>query len=596
MENTEIAAVLSQVGTLLEIQGANPFRIRAYENASRTVAEHPVPLRGLVADGADLKELPGIGKDMAGYIKELVETGRLHVLEELTREIPATLLELMRLPGVGPKKARKLWKELGVETLEQLEAAARAGRVEELEGFGQKTQTRILEAIASRRQQAVRFRLSEAEQIIAPLVAHLRSYAGARHVEVAGSYRRRQETVGDIDILVIADEPDPVIAHFTAYPRVRSVEAAGGTRATVILEAGLQVDLRVLPEESYGAALLYFTGSKAHNVKLRKRSLALGLSISEYGAARVESGEAEAPGERRTGPLVAGATEDEMYAAVGLPLIPPELPEDRGEIEAAEAGALPRLITLPDIRGDLQMHSTWSDGTLTVAQMLDACAERGYEYCAMTDHSKTLAMVRGLDAQRLAEQWQEMDEVTAGRTDIRLLRSMEIDILRDGSLDLEDELLERLDLVVVSIHTLLDLREAEETRRIVTALEHPGVHVLAHPTGRLINRRSPMAFDLEEVLQCAAEHGVAVELNAQPDRLDLRDTQVARARELGVTVVISTDAHHARELDFMRFGVEQARRAWLEPRHVLNTLPLEQLLAALKPGASPPARKKGKTR
>jgi DNA polymerase (family 10) len=583
VENTEIAAVLSQVGTLLEIQGANPFRIRAYENASRTVAEHPVPLRALVAEGADLKDLPGIGKDMAGYIKELVETGRLHVLDELTREIPATLLDLMRLPGVGPKKARKLWKELGVETLEQLEAAARVGRVEDLEGFGQKTQAKILEAIANRRQQGVRFRLSEADQIIAPLVAHLRSYAGARHVEVAGSYRRRLETVGDIDILVIADEPDPVIAHFTAYPRVRSVEAAGGTRATVILESGLQVDLRVLPEESYGAALLYFTGSKAHNVKLRKRSLALGLSISEYGAVRVEEGGAEEPGERRTGPLVAGATEAEMYAAVGLPLIPPELREDRGEIEAAAAGSLPRhLITVADIRGDLQMHSTWSDGKLSIAQMLDACAARGYEYCAMTDHSKTLAMVRGLDAQRLAEQWREMDEVTAGRTGIRLLRSMEIDILRDGSLDLEDEVLERLDLVVVSIHTLLDLPEARQTRRIVAALRHPHVHVLGHPTGRLINRRNPMAFDLEEVLQCAAEYGVAVELNAQPDRLDLRDTQIARARELGVKVVISTDAHHARELEFMRYGVEQARRAWLEPEHVLNTLPLERFLEAIK--------------
>jgi DNA polymerase (family 10) len=279
-----------------------------------------------------------------------------------------------------------------------------------------------------------------------------------------------------------------------------------------------------------------------------------------------------------------------MYAAVGLPLIPPELREDRGEIEAAEAGALPHLITVADIRGDLQMHSTWSDGKLSIAQMLDACAQRGYEYCAMTDHSKTLAMVRGLDAQRLAEQWREMDEVTAGRSDIRLLRSMEVDILRDGSLDLEDELLDRLDLVVVSIHTLLDLPEAQQTRRIVTALSHPGVHVLAHPTGRLINRRSPMAFDLEEVLQCAAEHGVAVELNAQPDRLDLRDTQVARARELGVKVVISTDAHHARELEFMRYGVEQARRAWLEPEHVLNTLPLEEFLAALQPGA-PPARR-----
>jgi DNA polymerase (family 10) len=354
-----------------------------------------------------------------------------------------------------------------------------------------------------------------------------------------------------------------------------------------MLESGLQVDLRVLPAESYGGALQYFTGSKAHNVKLRKRALGLGLSLSEYGAVRLPDGQRE-PAERVRGPLVAGATEEEMYAAVGLPLIPPELREDRGEIEAAEAGTLPRnLITIDHIRGDLQMHSTWSDGRESIRTMLDACAARGYEYVAMTDHSKALAMVQGLDAARLREQWAEMDEVTAGRTDIRLLRSMEIDILRDGSLDLEDELIARLDLVVVSVHSLLDLPSAQQTRRIITALEHPGVHILAHPTGRRLNRRGGMTFEMEEVLQCARERGVAVELNAQPERLDLRDTQVARARELGVKIVISTDAHQPRELDYMRYGVEQARRAWLEPHHVLNTLPLDQFLAAIKePGGA----------
>lgn len=582
MENTEIAHVLSQVGTLLEIQGANPFRVRAYENAARTVAEHPVPLRAMLAEGAALTDLPGIGKDMAGYIKELIETGRLGVLDQLTREIPVTLLDLVRLPGVGPKRARKLWQELKVETLEQLESAARAERVEALEGFGKKTQARILESIAGRKKEAVRFRLADADQIVVPLVEYLRRHAAVRHVEVAGSFRRRLETVGDIDIVVIADDPDAVMKHFTGYPRVRSVEAAGGTRATVILESSLQVDLRILPKESYGAALLYFTGSKAHNVKLRKRALELGLSISEYGAVKVEDADAEGAPDRRRSPLVAGATEADMYAAVGLPWIPPELREDRGEIEAAEAGTLPKeLVAVDDIRGDLQMHSTWSDGKQSIAEMLDACAERGYEYCAMTDHSKNLAMVRGLDAARLGEQWREMDEITAARTDITLLRSMEIDILRDGSLDLEDELLDRLDLVVVSVHSLLDLPADQQTRRIVTALRHPNVHILAHPTGRLINRRNPMAFDLEEVLQCAAEHGVAVELNAQPERLDLRDTHLARARELGVKVVISTDAHQTRELDFMRYGVEQARRAWLAPEHILNTLPLKRFRAAL---------------
>jgi DNA polymerase (family 10) len=582
MENAEIALALSHLGTLLEIQGANPFRVRAYENAARTVAEHPVPLHAMIAEGASLQDLPGIGKDMAGYITELVTTGRLTQLDQLTREVPATLIDLVRLPGVGPKRARKLWQELRVENLEQLEQAARAGRVETLAGFGRKTQARILEAITARHTEKPRFRLVEADQFVVPLVAYLRRHPAVARVDVAGSYRRRQETVGDIDLLVISDDPASVVGHFTQFPRTRSVEAAGGTRATIVLEAGLQVDLRILPERSFGAALLYFTGSKAHNVKLRKRAVGLGLSISEYGVSRVPEGEVE-PEAPAAGPFVAGATEEDVYASVGLPWIPPELREDRGEIEAAERDALPRrLIALEDIRGDLQMHSTWSDGKLPIAQMLDACAARGYQYCAMTDHSKALAMVRGLDAARLVEQWDEMARVTAGRTDITLLRSMEVDILRDGSLDLEDELLERLDVVVVSVHSLMDLPADQQTRRIVRALEHPHVTILAHPTGRIINRRNPMAFDLEAVLQCAAQHGVAVELNAQPDRLDLRDTQIARARELGVKVVISTDAHHERELDFMRYGVEQARRAWLEPGHVLNTLSLAEFLSAIK--------------
>jgi DNA polymerase (family 10) len=352
---------------------------------------------------------------------------------------------------------------------------------------------------------------------------------------------------------------------------------SGETRGTVVLDSGLQVDLRILPAESYGAALQYFTGSKAHNVKLRKRAVARGLSISEYGVfeARDDAGEGE-PAGRRLG----GATEEEVYAAVGLPWIPPELREDRGEIEAAEAG-LPKLLGLADIRGDLQMHSTWSDGKHSIRQMVEACAKRGYQYCALTDHSKTLAMTGGLDAQALREQWREMDEVMAGRSDIRLLRSLEIDILRDGALDLEDEMIAGLDLVLVSIHTLLDLPAAQQTRRILKAIQHPAVHILAHPTGRLINRREPYAFDLNEVLHCAKQHDVTVELNAHPQRLDLRDTQVMLARELGVRIAINTDAHQVRDLDLMRYGVEQARRAWLEPKHVLNAQPLAKLLKQL---------------
>lgn len=579
MENGEIARLLADVGVLLEIKGANPFRVRAYENAARTVDEQPVPLRDVLAGGGDLTTLPGIGKDMAGHIREAIETGRLTVLEELKREVPYTLVGLVRLPGVGPKRARKLWEALGVATLEELEVAAAAGRIEELEGFGKKTQARILEGIATLKRRGDRFGIADADQLVAPLVAYLRRHSGVARIEVAGSYRRRLETVGDIDILVIAAAPGPVMQHFTTYGRVRKTEMAGDTRGTVVLDSGLQVDLRILPAESYGAALQYFTGSKAHNVKLRKRAVAHGLSISEYGV--FESREAAVEGDPPSaGRRVGGATEEEVYAAVGLPWIPPELREDRGEIEAAER-ELPKLLSPDDMRGDLQMHTTWSDGKHSIRQMVDACAKRGYQYCAITDHSKTLAMTGGLDAQALSEQWREMDEVMARRSDIRLLRSLEIDILRDGSLDLEDEMIAKLDIVLVAIHTLLDLPPAQQTRRILKAIEHPAVHILAHPTGRLINRREPYAFDLNEVLHSAKQHDVAVELNAHPQRLDLRDTQVMLARELGVRIVIDTDAHQVRELELMRYGVEQARRAWLEPKHVLNAQTLAKLVKQL---------------
>jgi DNA polymerase (family 10) len=565
MENAEIAAVLEDVGMLLQIKGANPFRIRAYENAARAVEDHAVPLRTMVADGADLTELPGIGKDMARYITELVTSGRLSILDELTAEIPRSLLELVRLPGVGPKRARKLWESLGITTLDALEAAARDGHVAELEGFGAKTQQRILDGIAKLKERGNRLRLVEADERIAPLLDHLRGKATIGRVEVAGSLRRRVETIGDIDLLATAADPSAAMAHFTAFGGVAEVTMSGETRGSVVLSSGLQVDLRIVPEASWGAALQYFTGSKAHNVKLRTRAVGMGLSISEYGVAGSEGGR------------VAGETEESVYAAVGLPWIPPELREDRGEIERAAAGTLPSLITLTDLRGDLQMHSTWSDGRESVAAMVDACAAKGYTYLAITDHSKNLAMTGGLDAARLREQWVEMDAVMAERPGIRLLRSMEIDILRDGSLDLEDELIERLDVVLVSVHTLLDLPAVAQTTRILTALQHPRVHILAHPTGRLINRRDPVAFDLDEVMHCAKERGVALELNAHPHRLDLRDTHLIRARELGISIVISTDAHTTRDLDYMRYGVEQARRAGLEAGDVLNTRPLPEL-------------------
>ena len=588
MENVEIAAVLREVADLLEIQEANPFRVRAYRNAVRTIEAYAVPLRKLVEDEADLTELPAIGKGMAQNIEELVTTGGLSVLNQLAEEIPASLIELMRLPGLGPKMARKLWNELGIETMEALEEAATEGRIEDLAGFGQKTQARILEGIAQYRTNVSRFRLVEADELLPPLLAYLEETPGLRRLEVAGSYRRRLETIGYIDLLVLAEDAEAISERLMSFPSVTHVLGAGATKTSVTLRSGLQVDLRVVPPESWGAALVYFTGSKEHGIKLRQRALDRDLRISEYGVFRIPetegSEEVEERGRASEGERVAGTTEEEVYAAVGLPWIAPEIREDRGEIRAAEAGELPRLLELEDIRGDLQMHSTWSDGRNSLEEMLEACAGRGYEYFAITDHSKALAMIEGLDAAKLRKQWGEIDEIAARHPEIRILRSMEVDILRDGTLDLEDEMLAQLDLVVVSIHSYFGLPQAEQTERVLRAIRHPEVNILAHPTGRLINRRAPIDLDVDEVLRACVEGGVAVELNAQPSRLDLKDTQVMRARELGLKVAISTDAHRTAELDLIHYGVEQARRAWLTPDDVLNALPLDGLLEAVGRG------------
>jgi len=610
IENYEIAGILEELADLLEIEGANRFRVRAYRDAARTVREHAVPMRQLVADGADLTELPTIGEDMSGYITELVETGELGRLEEVAEDVPRSLAEITRLPGVGPKRTKQLWEGLGVTTVDELEEAARDGEVAELDGFGAKTQEKILQGVEQYRRHTERILLSEADTLVSPLLEHMEDAPGIRELEVAGSFRRRKETVGDIDVLAVAEEGEPVMEHFTSYRKVDEVVQAGDTRGTVLLDSGLQVDLRIVEQESYGAALVYFTGSKEHNVALRKRALSRDLTVSEYGVFELveaeadpgdggndgsasdgggESGDAEGePGETTTGRTrgekVAGETEEEVYAAVGLPWIPPELREDRGEIDAAAEDALPELVELDDIRGDLQMHTTWSDGKHSVEEMLEACAAQGYEYFAITDHSQALAMTGGLDEEKLRRQWEEMEEVAGRHDEIRLLRSLEVDILADGSLDLSDQMLEELDLVVVSVHSKFGLDADAQTERILTALRHPQVDVLAHPTGRLINRRDPYDLDLDAVLENAVEEGVALELNAHPDRLDLRDTHLMRAVELGARIVISTDSHRTSHLELMRYGVEQARRAWLTPGNVLNTLPVDDFLDALRSG------------
>jgi DNA polymerase (family 10) len=577
LDNPEIARTLEEVADVLEIQNANPFRIRAYRNAVRTVETVTVPLRRWVEENRQLTDLPGIGKEMANHIKEMVETGTLGFRDELLAEVPRSLIELMRLPGLGPKKARRVWDELQIGSVDELEAAAKEGRIAALPGFGARSQEKILAGIADYRQQGSRFLLNEAERSVEPLLAYLRETPEIERLEVAGSYRRRKETIGDIDLLAIASQPVPVMERFRGYAQVDKILMAGETRSTVVLGSGLQVDLRVVPADCYGAALVYFTGSKEHNVKLRRRAVERGLRISEYGVFRVHVEGSETEGE-----CIGGGEEAEVYAAVGLAWIPPELREDHGEIELAATGRLPDLIRVEDLRGDLHMHSTWSDGRNSIAEMAAACAARGYEYMVISDHSKSLAMTGGLDAYRLREQWKEIDEVRARHPEIRILRSMEVDILGDGSLDLEDEMLAGLDLVLVSLHSRLDLPLVQQTERVLKALEHPEVNVFCHPTARLINRRKPAELDLEVILRRAAELGVALELNCSPNRLDLKDTHLRLAKELGCKIVIDTDSHRARELSLMRYGVDQARRAGLGPGDVLNTRSFEDFWAAIQ--------------
>ena len=579
MDNHQIARTLREMADLLQIQEANPFRVRAYQNAAHTVDDQATPLEKMLADGADLTKLPGIGKEMASHIAELVETGGLKALEELGTAVPRSLIDVMRLPGVGPKKAKKLWQEIGATTVEEIEIAASTGRIAELDGFGARSQEKILEGIERMRRQSGRFRLGDADREIEPIVEALSAMKQVRKLDVAGSYRRRKETVGDIDLLAVSTKAEPVIEAFVSHPSVAVVDMAGETRASIVLGSGLQVDLRVLPPESYGAGLVYFTGSKEHNIKLRQRGVERGLKISEYGVFRVS--EDDEPDDPRSGDLVGGRTEKQVYAAVDLPWIRPELREDRGEIEAAVAGGLPKVIESEDLKGDLQMHTTWSDGKASIEEMVAACEARGYSYLAITDHSKALAMAGGLDATGLKAQWKEIEKVQERHPKLRILKSMEVDILGDGRLDLEEEMLAQLDLVVVAIHSRFGMSFEQQTARLVKALQHPAVNVLAHPTGRKINRRAAYGFDLDEVFGCAKENGVALELNAHPARLDLRDTHLMLAREMGVKIVINTDAHSVEDLDLMHYGVEQAQRAWLTRGDVLNTLPVAKLLAVL---------------
>lgn len=577
MSNTEIARQLDRLADLSELDGDNPFKVRAYRNAAATLRDLERPVEDLLRTGADLTAIKGIGKEIAAKVRTLVETGAMPQLVELEERVPTGLLEVTRVKGIGPKQAATLWRALGVRSVDDLEEAARAGRLTELKGFGAKSTDRVLRGIESYRRNVGRLPLGHVDAVLAPLLRRLLDVHGVRRLEVAGSYRRRKESVGDIDIVAVADDPAKLSDALTGYDEVASVLGKGETKTSVELHQGLQVDLRTVEEDSFGAAVLYFTGSKEHNVQLRQLALDRSWHLNEYGLfAGGEPGK-DRPGGKR----LAGATEEEVYAHLGLAYVPPELREGRGEVAAAAAGELPDLIELEDLRGDLHMHTTWSDGRDSLATMIDACVGMGYEYMAVTDHSGSLALQGGLDDEKLRRQHAELAELTAGRDDIRVLRGMEVDILKDGSLDVTEEQLENLDVVLVSVHSFFELPEPVQTERVVRALSHPRVNVYAHPLGRQIGQRDPIALDLEEVFAVCRENRVAVEHNSSARRLDLPDVQLRAAVAAGLKVFIGSDAHSARGLGVMRLGVSQARRAWLAPADVVNTLPLPQVLAFL---------------
>ena len=584
MENVEIAHLLSKYADLIEIQGADLFRIQAYRNAARTIESLSQPVAQLLDEGKDLKKLklPGIGKSMAEHIEEIVKTGTLGTLAELRKKLPATLDELLEIEGLGPKRTKQLYEKLGISSVKKLEEAIASGKLESLAGFGKKSIEKISRGIQNLEKRPKRFKLIDADQLVRPLVEYLRKGGNIEQLEVAGSYRRRMETVGDIDILAASENAKAVMQRFQTYPEVERMIAAGTTRGTMILRSGLQVDLRILPRRSYGAALHYFTGSKAHNIAVRTLGVERGLRISEYGIFRVPKGKKVEEVGVEEGERLGGAKEEDVFQCVSMDWVPPELRENRGEIQAAQKHKLPELIALKDIRGDLHLHSKWTDGSTTILDLVRACKERGYQYCAITDHSKAVRVAGGLTAEDFKKQRKEIEQARAKVAGITVFTGCEVDILPDGSLDLPDELLDELDVVVAAVHSKLDMNQSDMTKRVLRALANPAVSILAHPTGRLINEREPCAIDLEQVFHAAKEHEVAVELNAQPDRLDLNDVHLLRAREIGVKITINTDAHNTGQIQFIKYGIDQARRGWLEKRHVLNAMPGSQFEAWLK--------------
>jgi DNA polymerase (family 10) len=594
MTNRDVATLFDEIADLLEFQNANPFRVRAYRNAARRITDLSEPLANVAADpNRKLTDLEGIGKDLAQKIEEVLETGTIGMLEELRSAIPGGVLAMVRIPGMGPKKAAALHKELGITSLDALRAACEAGKVEKLKGFGKKTQDKILAGIDAAANATVRMYWAHADEIVQELLAHMRHLKGIRQMEVAGSYRRGRETVGDIDLLVDADDPNDVMNQLARFEELATVIGRGGTKMSIRLGRGLQIDLRVVPSKSFGAALQYFTGSKDHNIRLRGMAKDRGLLINEYGVFRVAD---QPTRKRKTAPgsaggpagdeseeqtytdpdapnYIAGRTEEEVYAAMDLPWFPPEIREAREEFAWAAAGKLPELIEVSDLLGDLHMHTTASDGKATLREMAVAAIERGLKYIAITDHSPRVSMANGLNPTRLRQQWKEIDQLNREFNDFTILKGIECDILEKGGMDLPDDVLAEADWVIASVHYGQQQSREQITERILGAIENRHVDIIAHPTGRLIGRREPYAVDLEKVFAAAARHTKLMEINANPARLDLDDVACATAKRHGIPIVISSDAHSTRGLDVLRYGVLQARRGGLTDDDVANTRP-----------------------
>ena len=563
--NAKVSEVLYEIGEILTIKG-DRFRSRAFNMAAQRVVALTESI-DKVQERGELQEIPGVGKSIAGIIEEVLDTGGSRQLEELRESLPKGVRELMELEGVGPKTAMRLQRELGIVSIDDLEAAAKAQRLRGLKGFGEKSEENLLRAIEEHRMMQGRFLLGAVLPVIDDIISYMSESDAVLEVEVAGSARRRRETVGDIDLLVASREPEEVVERFVSMPPVIRVLSEGVTKSTVVLEKNLQVDLRVLPPEDYGAALQYFTGSKDHNVKLRTISVKMGYKLNEYGLF-----------DRETNERVAGETEEGIYETLGMAWMEPELRENRGEIEAARGGRLPKLVSLDEIRGDLHVHTKWSDGAATIEEMARAAKDRGREYIAICDHSKSLAIARGLDEGRLREQMAEIDGLNEELEGFTVLKGFECDIKADGSLDLPDSVLKDLDFLVASVHSGFRSDEREMTERVIRAIHNDHVSAIGHPTGRLIQRRNPYAINLDEVFEVAASQGVMMEINAFPDRLDLGDVNSRAAMERGVMMAISTDAHSPGQLDFLHMGVSVARRGWLEAKDVANTLSLKELL------------------